>query len=34
MKKILKYIIAYLLIEPIIIHLSILILNNCITTIK
>ena len=34
MKKVLKYLIIYLLTEPIIIYLGYLVFNNCITTIK
>lgn len=33
-RKIIKYIIAYILFEPIFIYLCYYILNNCITTIK
>ena len=34
MKKVLKYLIAYIVFEPIFIYACYLILNNCITTIK
>lgn len=34
MKKFIKYLIIYLLVEPIIIYLIYLVFNNCITTIK
>lgn len=34
MKRFIKYLIAYIIIEPIIITIAFLILNNCITTIR
>lgn len=34
MKKIIKYIILYIIFEPIFIYICYLILNNCVTTIK
>lgn len=34
MKKFIKYLIMYIIFEPIIIYLMYLIFNNCITTIK
>ena len=34
MKKVLKYLLIYLITEPILIYLIYLVFNNCITTIK
>lgn len=34
MKKVLKYVIAYIVFEPIFIYVVYLVFNNCITTIK